>query len=310
MKAIQVDAFGGPQNLALREVTDLRPGDNEVLIDIMSTSVNPIDWKIVSGAMRSVIPVPLPFTPGADAAGTVIAVGRDVTTFAPGDEVMGFIGIAGGYATRAAVSAERLARKPGKVPLTEAGAIPTVALTAWQALFEHGGLRAGQKILIHAAAGGVGSVAVQLAALAGAEVIGTASGANLDYVRSLGAATVIDYGAEDFSRRVAGADMVLDLVGGYTQDQSWSVLKPGGVLVSCVSQPDISRGRASGAEGKRFSTRPDGNQLAEIAALYASGKLRTQVDSVFPLDEASHAMSRSMTRHAKGKVIIQMANQR
>lgn len=310
MKAIQVDAFGGPQNLVLREVADPLPGDNEVLVDIMSTSVNPIDWKIVSGAMRSVIPVPLPFTPGADAAGTVIAVGRNVTTFAPGDEVMGFIGIAGGYATRAAVSSERLARKPGNVPLTEAGAIPTVALTAWQALFEHGSLRAGQKILIHAAAGGVGSVAVQLAALAGAEVIGTASGANLDYVRSLGATTVIDYGAEDFSRQVAQADMVLDLVGGYTQEQSWSVLKPGGVLVSSVSQPDIVRGRASGAEGKRFSTRPNGKQLAEIAALYASGKLRTQVDSVFPLDEASHAMSRSMTRHAKGKVIIQMANQR
>ncbi|MFJ4294148.1 NADP-dependent oxidoreductase [Cupriavidus sp. NPDC089707] len=309
MKAILVDAFGGPETMTLREVADHRPGDNEVLVDIASTSVNPIDWKIVSGAMRSVIPVPLPFTPGVDAAGTVIAVGRNVTTFAPGDEVMGFIGILGSYATRAVVSAERLARKPGNVPLTEAGAIPAVTLTAWQALFEHGGLRAGQRILIHAAAGGVGSAAVQLAALAGAEVVGTASRANLDYVRSLGAATVIDYGAEDFARRVVEADMVLDLVGGYTQEQSWSVLKPGGILVSSVSQPDILRGRASGAEGIRFSTRPDGKQLSEIAALYESGKLRTQVDSVFPLNEASHAMTRSMTRHARGKVIIKVANQ-
>jgi NADPH:quinone reductase-like Zn-dependent oxidoreductase len=308
MKAIQVEAFGGPEALVLREVDDPRPGDKEVLVDIASTSVNPIDWKIVSGAMRNMIPLPLPFTPGVDAAGTVVAVGRNVTAFVPGDEVMGYIGIVGGYATRAVVNAERLARKPRNVAFAQAGGIPAVALTAWQALFEHGGLRAGQKILIHAAAGGVGSIAVQLAAQAGAEVIGTASSANFDHVRSLGATEVIDYSAEDFVKKVSDADVVLDLVGGDTQDRSWSVLRSGGVLVSTISQPDTSHGGGRGVAGKWFATRPDGKQLSEMAAWYESGKLRTTVDSVFSLREASQAMARSLTRHVRGKVVLLTEN--
>lgn len=308
MKAIQVDAFGGPEALVLREVDDPRPADNEVLIDIAATSVNPIDWKIVSGAMRNMIPLPLPFTPGVDAAGTVAAVGRNVTAFEPGDEVMGYIGISGGYATRAVVNAERLARKPGNVTFAQAGGISTVALTAWQALFEQGGLRAGHKILIHAAAGGVGSIAVQLAALAGAEVIGTASGANFDYLRSLGAADVIDYSAEDFAKRVSNADVVLDLVGGDTQDRSWSVLRSGGVLVSTISQPDTRHSGGRGIEGKWFATRPDGKQLSEMAAWYESGKLRTTVDSVYSLGEASQAMAKSLAKHVRGKVVLLTEN--
>lgn len=307
MKAIRVAAYGGPHSLVLQELDDPRPGDDEVLIDVAATSVNPIDWKIVSGAMQAFIPLPLPLTPGVDAAGTVVAVGRNVTTLAPGDEVLGFIGIVGGYATRAVVEAGRLARKPKHLGFLEAASIPAAGLTAWQALHEHGKLQAGQKVLIHAAAGGVGSAAVQLANLAGAQVIGTASAANRGYLRELGAAEVIDYTAEDFATKVAGIDLVLDLVGSDTQQRSWPVLKRGGVLVSTVSPPDARRAQEAGAAGKHFATRSDGAQLHTLASLYASGKLRAEIDATYPLADAGEAMAKSMARHVRGKVVIQTA---
>ncbi|WP_027211381.1 NADP-dependent oxidoreductase [Burkholderia sp. WSM2232] len=308
MKAIRVAAYGGPESLELQDIEEPPVGDEEVLIDVASTSVNPVDWKIVTGMMKGFIPLPLPFTPGVDVAGTVAALGRNVTGLAVGAEVFGFIGITGGYATRAVSSADRLALKPKNVGFLEAGGIPATALTAWQALHEHGGLRAGQRVLIHGAAGGVGSVAVQLARIAGAEVIATASARNLEYVKSLGASTVIDYAANDFERNASDVDIVLDLVGGDTQTRSWSVLRRGGTLVSTVSLPDASRGADVGAIGKRFATRPDGEQLSVLASLYESGQLRTEIDSVYPLVRAGEALAKSMAGHVRGKVIIQATN--
>ncbi|NOV24488.1 NADP-dependent oxidoreductase [Cupriavidus necator] len=304
MKAIRVAAYGSPDRLTVAEVDDPVPGDNEVLIDVAAASVNPIDWKIVSGAMQAFIPLPLPFTPGVDAAGTVIAVGRHVTTLEPGDKVMGFIGIVGAFATRAVVEASRLARKPESVSFAEAAALPAASLTAWQALQEHGALRAGQAVLIHGAAGGVGSAAVQLAKLAGARVIGTGSARNRDYVQSLGADAFIDYRAEDFSKRVSRVDLVLDLIGGETQDRSWSVLKSGGTLVSTVARPDSARAQGAQANGRHFATRSDGPLLEKLAALHAAGDLRTHIDSVFPLSYAGHALGHSMSGHVRGKVVL------
>lgn len=306
MKAIRVAAYGSPDRLTLAEVDDPVPGDNEVLIDVAAASVNPIDWKIVSGAMQAFIPLPLPFTPGVDAAGTVIAVGRHVTTLKPGDKVMGFIGVVGAFATRAVVEASRLARKPDSMSFAEAAAIPAASLTAWQALQEHGALRAGQAVLIHGAAGGVGSAAVQLAKLAGARVIGTGSARNRDYVQSLGADAFIDYRAEDFSKRVSRVDLVLDLIGGETQDRSWSVLKPGGTLVSTVARPDSARAQDAQANGRHFATRSDGPLLEKLAALHAAGDLRTHIDSVFSLSDAGHALAHSMSGHVRGKVVLDM----
>ncbi|CAJ0857605.1 Quinone oxidoreductase 1 [Ralstonia mannitolilytica] len=304
MKAIQVAAYGSPDKLTLAELDDPVPGDNEVLIDVAAASVNPIDWKIVSGAMKAFIPLPLPFTPGVDAAGTVIAVGRNVTALKCGDEVMGFIGIVGAYAMRVVVEASRLARKPASLDFTSAAAIPAASLTAWQALHEHGALRAGQSVLIHGAAGGVGSAAVQLARLAGAYVIGTASGANGDYVKSLGATEFIDYRADDFAKRVAGVDLVLDLIGGETQAKSWSVLKPGGTLVSTVAKPDLARAHEAQATGRHFATRSDGPLLENVAALHASGEMRVHIESVFPLFEAGRALDLSRAGHVRGKVVL------
>ncbi|MGE6494829.1 NADP-dependent oxidoreductase [Cupriavidus metallidurans] len=307
MKAIRVAAYGGLDAMTLAKLDDPVPGDDEVLIDVAAAAVNPIDWKIVSGAMKAFIPLPLPFTPGVDAAGTVLAVGRNVSTLAPGDEVMGFIGIVGAYASRIVVDPARLARKPARLSFTNAAATPAATLTAWQALHEHGELRKGQSVLIHAAAGGVGSAAVQLAKLAGAHVIGTASAGNREYVQSLGAAEVIDYHATDFAKRVSDVDLVLDLVGGTTQARSWSVLKRGGILVSTVSKPDTQRGNEAQATGKHFATRSDGPQLAALGALHASGDLRIHIDSVFSLPEARHALARSMSGHVRGKVVLDMA---
>lgn len=307
MKAIQVTGYGSPSGMTLVEADDPVPGDNEVLIDIAAASVNPIDWKIVSGAMRAFIPLPLPFTPGVDAAGTVIAVGRNVTRLKPGDEVMGFIGIVGAFATRAVVDATRLARKPASLAFAEAAAIPAATLTAWQALHEHGGLQAGQSVLIHGAAGGVGTAAVQLAKLAGAHVIGTGSAQSREYVASLGADAFIDYRTEDFAARVSGLDLVLDLIGGETQERSWSVLKPGGTLVSTVARPDAARAKGTQATGRHFATRSDAPQLEKLATLHASGDLRTQIDSVFVLSDVSQALDHSKGGHVKGKVVVAVA---
>lgn len=307
MKAIRVAAYGSPETLSLAEVDDPVPGDDQVLIDVAAASVNPIDWKIVSGAMQAFIPLPLPFTPGVDAAGTVVAVGRNVTAWAPGDEVLGFIGIVGAYASKIVVDASRLARRPSRLSFHEAAAIPAATLTAWQALYEHGDLRPGQKVLIHAASGGVGSAAVQLARLAGAHVIATASAANHDYVRDLGAKQVIDYRAGDFARQVSDVDLVLDLMGGDTQARSWEVLKPGGLLVSTVSNPAATRGAEAKGQGRHFATRSDGTQLAALAALYARGDLRVRIDEAVPLAQAGLALARSMGGHARGKLVLDVS---
>jgi len=308
MKAIRVAAYGDPGVMQLRDVDIPVPGDDEVLIEIKASAVNPIDWKIVTGAMQRFIPLPLPFTPGVDAAGVVVEVGRNVTTLRAGDEVLGFIGIVGAYATHAVVAADKLARKPASIDFDTAASIPAAALTAWQALHEHGRVQQGDKVLIHAAAGGVGSAAVQMAALTGARVIGTASARNRDHVLRLGAEDVIDYNAGDFTKQVSDADLVLDLVGGDTQDRSWSVLRRGGRMVSTVSQPDAMRAREIGGEGMRFSTRSDGRLLSDIVALYEAGRLSNRIDSIFALADAGDAMRKSMTQHVRGKVVIRTAD--
>lgn len=304
MKAIRAYAYGGPEVLTLEDLPDPVPGDGEVLIDVAASGVNPVDWKILEGRMKAFLPLPLPYIPGVEVSGTISALGAGVTGFAVGDEVFGFIGIVGGYATRVVASVDRLALVPKKLPRLDAAGVPATALTAWQALHEHAGVKPGQRVLIHGAAGGVGSMAVQLARIAGANVIGTASSGNLDYVSRLGAAQVIDYRTESFEQIVSSVDIVLDLVGGDTQDRSWSLLKPGGVLVSPVSPPDAERARAAGVLAKHFATRSDGKQLTAIAAHFDSSELVAEVEAVFPLSHAAEALKKNLTRHARGKVVL------
>lgn len=303
MKAIRVEQYGQPEGLTLQELPSPVPEHGEVLIAVAGSGVNPIDWKVLSGAMKAFIPLPLPYTPGVEVAGRIKAIGNDVEGFAIGDEVFGFINIVGGYATEVVASADRLAHRPHRLSALQASGVPAVALTAWQALHEHAHIMPGQRVLIHGAAGGVGSMAVQMARIAGATVIATASARNHDYLRQLGATQLIDYNQTAFEHVVDPVDVVLDLVGDDTQTRSWSVLKPGGVLVSPVSPPDASRAEAAQARGKHFATRSDGAQLKKIASLFDTGELEIEVEAL-PLSQAADALRQSQGRHTRGKLVL------
>ncbi|TWI57412.1 NADPH:quinone reductase-like Zn-dependent oxidoreductase [Pseudomonas duriflava] len=303
MKAIRVAQYGQPEGFMFKELPSPVPGKGEVRIEVAGSGVNPIDWKVLSGAMKAFIPLQLPYTPGVEVAGRVAAVGEEVSGFAVGDEVFGFINIVGGYATEVVASADRLAHRPSRLTALQASGVPAAALTAWQALHEHAQIKPGQRVLIHGAAGGVGSMAVQIARIAGATVIATASTRNHSYLRELGASVVVDYSQTLFETVVEPVDVVLDLVGSDTQTRSWSVLKPGGVLVSPVSPPDAKHAEAVGATGKHFATRSDGTQLKAIAALFEKGELVIEVE-VLPLSHAEGALRKSWGRHTRGKLVL------
>lgn len=217
--------------------------------------------------------------------------------------MFGFIGIVGGYATQVVAPAERLARVPRSLSNLQASGVAAAALTAWQALYEQAALKPGQTVLIHGAAGGVGSMAVQLARNTGATVIATASTRNHAYLEALGANQLIDYHLQSFEKVVSGVDVVLDLIGGETQARSWQVLKPGGVLVSPVSAPDPELGRVHAVQTKHFATRPDGSQLSVIAELFDAGSLTIEVET-FALSQARHAVEKSMAGHTRGKIVL------
>lgn len=306
MKAIRVYEYGSSDVLTLEDIADPVAGAGEVLIDVASAGVNRIDWKILSGAMQAFIPLPLPFTPGVEVAGTVIAVGQGVSAFKSGDEVFGFINIIGGYATKAVAPVAKLALKPRSLSVLQAGAVPAAALTAWQALTEHADVQARQKVLIHAAAGGVGSMAVQIAKYLGAEVYATASAHNHAYLKDLGADYTIDYTTQAFDELVSGIDVVLDLVGGETQARSFKVLKKNGVLVSPVSLPSMSLANDFGVTPVNFATRSDGQQLALIAELFEKGHLKVDVEA-YPLSDAKTAMAKSMGRRLRGRLVLDTA---
>jgi NADPH:quinone reductase-like Zn-dependent oxidoreductase len=303
MKAIRVYEYGNPEVLQLEEVADPVAGAGEVLIEVAGAGVNPIDWKVLSGAMKAFIPLPLTFTPGVEVSGKVIATGPGVNEFKLGDEVFGFINIVGGYASKAVAPVAKLAHKPQSLNALEAGAVPATALTAWQALTEHAGVQRRQKVLIHAAAGGVGSMAVQIAKYLGAEVIATASAGNHAYLKQLGADHVIDYTAQAFEERASEVDVVLDLVGGDTQNRSFRVLKRGGLLVSPVSAPSMTLANDYGVTPINFATRSDGAQLALIAELFDRGHLSVDVE-VFALSEAQRALEKSLSRRGHGRLVL------
>jgi NADPH:quinone reductase-like Zn-dependent oxidoreductase len=307
MKAIRVYAYGSPEGLLLEDIAAPVAGAGEVLIDVAGAGVNPIDWKVLSGAMQAFIPLPLPFTPGIEVAGTVVALGTGVTEFAVGDEVFGFINIVGGYATQAVAQASKLALKPRTLSALQAAAVPASALTAWQALTEHAVVQPHQKVLIHAAAGGVGSMAVQIAKYLGAEVYATASARNHEYVKALGADHLIDYSTQVFEEQVGKVDVVLDLVGGDTQQRSFAVLKKHGVLVSPVSAPNASLANDHDVTAINFAARSDAQQLAHIGELFDQGRLSVTVEA-YPLSAAKAAIEKSLGRHLQGRLVLDTAH--
>jgi NADPH:quinone reductase-like Zn-dependent oxidoreductase len=309
MKAVRVHEYGGPEVLKYENAPRPRPVAGEVLVRIHAAGVNPMDWKIRSGFFKDVIAYPMPMIPGWDVSGVVEATGSNVTRLKRGDEVYGQPDVVrnGTYAEFVVVPESELALKPTSIDHVHAASVPIAAMTAWQGLFDVGGLRTGQKVLIHGAAGGVGSFAVQLARWKGAFITATASGRNQEFLRNLGADQAIDYEKTRFDRFVCDVDLVFDTIGGDTLKHSWKVLKKGGILVSTVETPSAEEAAAHGVRAAMVSMQVDPAQLAEIAELVDAGMLRPIVEAVFPLKEARHAQELSQTGHARGKIVLKVA---
>ncbi|HET8849729.1 MAG TPA: NADP-dependent oxidoreductase [Marinobacter sp.] len=312
MRHVIYDRFGERDVLQVVESPLPEPGEGEVLIRIHGAGLNPIDWKTRKGlgfAARQ-IENRLPWTPGYDAAGEVIAVSDDVTTLAPGDRVMGMIGFpgnGGGYAQYAVARADELAIVPEELDLVTAGGVPLAALTAWQALFEMARLESGQKILIHAGAGGVGHFAVQFALERGAHVIATASPSNRDFLAELGVHEVIDYHTADVTEECYGLDVVLDLIGGETGKRSLQTLAESGVLVTIptvTADEIVSAAEAMGLRAHGMTVRPDVFHLEEIAELIEDGDVKVHIDQAFPLDQVADAHERLEGGHVRGKLVL------
>jgi NADPH2:quinone reductase len=310
MKAIRVHQLGEPEVLVLEDVdVPPAPAAGEVSIRVEAAGVNPVDCKMRRRPAPPAWGLTLPFIPGWDVAGVVQEVGPGGGAFKPGDEVFGMIAFphpGRTYAEVTVAAAADLAARPAGLDAVHAAAVPLAALTAWQALFDAGALAAGQRVLIHAAAGGVGHFAVQLAKWRGAHVIGTASGRNVDFVLGLGADEVIDYTRTPLGGAVADLDLVLDPVGGEARAQSWALLKPGGLLLSIVGEPDRETAAAHGVRGQGVFVHTSGSQLGEIAALLAAGTLSPQVDRVYPLSDAAAAHHQVEGGHVRGKVVLQV----
>jgi len=311
MKAVRVHNYGGPEVLRFEDSPRPTPGSGELLIRVHAASVNPIDWKIRAGYLKDHIPLPLPFIPGWDVSGVVEAVGSGATTFKKGDEVYARPDVTahgfGAYAEYVVVKDIETALKPKSIDHVHAATIPVGAVTAWRALFDAAGLKEGQKILIHGAAGGVGSFAVQLAKWKGAYVIGTASTRNQAFLRQLGVDEPIDYEKTEFEDVVHDVDVVFDAIGGDTQKRSWKTLNRGGILVSIVGLPSEDEAANHGVRSAFVSAHGGSSLLAELATLVDSGKIRPMVETVMPLSEARHAHELNETGHARGKIVLQVA---
>lgn len=302
MKAIQIKEYGDESILEYTEVERPKPKDNEILVKIHAASVNPIDWKIREGRGKA-LGMQLPLILGADFAGTVEEIGLEITKLKKDDEVYGKI-LVGCYAEYVIVKETELGRKPNNLDYNEAAAIPMGALTSWQAIFETAKLESGQKILIHAASGGVGSMAVQLAKAKGAYVIGTASAKNEKFVKNLGANEFVDYTKTNSEEVVKDVDVVFDTVGGATLERSYQVLKKGGFLVTIVEKPSQELAEKHSVTAQHIASQPNPKQFEEITQLIEQNKIKPYVEKVFSLSEAKEAQILSKEGHTRGKLIL------
>ncbi|MFF3446149.1 NADP-dependent oxidoreductase [Streptomyces sp. NPDC002667] len=309
MYAVRGHRRGGPEELIYEVAPKPVPGHGDVLVEVRAASVTPgeLDWDATwtdgldGGRPR------LPVVPSKEVSGVVAELGHGVSGLRPGEAVYGLIpftrdGAAAEYVT---VPAAVLAAKPGSLDHERTAALPLAGLTAWQALVTHAGVTPGQRVLVHGGAGGVGSFAVQVAAALGAEVTATAADRDTDFVRGLGAATVIDYAGQRFEDEVKDADVVLDTVGGDVQARSWQVLRPGGVLVSVVAPPEPPEG--TDARAVYFVVEPDRAGLEELNALVEEGRLIPQVDRIVPLETAPGAYAALEREHRRGKIVLRVS---
>ena len=316
MKAVYYEAFGGVDQLKVGEVATPDPADNEVQIEVAFTSVNPVDWKIREGYLKEVFDCEFPLIPGWDVSGRVSAIGSKVENFKEGDSVYAYCRKPlvkwGTYAEYVCMEAEHVAPKPKSLSFAQAAAIPLVTLTAWQALFDYAKITDGQSVLIHAGAGGVGSMAIQLAKDAGATVYTTASAGNHEYVAELGANVAIDYISEDFVAKMRelepeGVDVVFDCAGPDALDRSYDLLKKDGYLLTITSPMDKERVDSLGIQGACIMVRPNGIQLASISQLLDEGTLQApEVHAHRLFDDYAEATKASQEGHVRGKLVLQV----
>src|ERR1700689_4355936 len=266
IRKMRIHSFGDSAVLQVDTVELSLPDASQVLVSVKAASVNPVDFKIRSGKYPAVKEDRLPYTLGRDVSGVVEKCGAQATQFKIGDEVFGIVGMGGGgYAQKVALDQYAIARKPAGLDHVHAAAIPLAGQTAWQGLFRHGGLAAGQSVLIHGGSGGVGHFAIQFAKAKGARVLTTVSTDNVAFARTLGADIVIDYKTQRFEDHASDVDMVLDLIDGETRERSWPLLKRGGVLVTTLTDPPQDKAKEHGVRATRYTVEADGRELAEIA---------------------------------------------
>ncbi len=314
MKAVQINQYGGIEVLEINDIPKPTLNNGKILVEVYAASINPIDYKIRSGALKEWIPLEFPITLGGDFAGIVSEVGEEVRDFAVGDEVFGSAIVVGGgsgaFAQFSATKTSSAAIKPKNVDFVQAAALPLTGSSAIQALEEHIKLQKGQKILIHGGAGGIGTVAIQLGKALGAYVATTVSTNEMDYVKSLGADEVIDYKQKNqkFEEILKDFDAVFDTVGGDVTNKSFKVLKKGGIIVSMLGQPNEELAKEFEVTAIGQNTKTNAEHLKRLAELVDSGKIKTHIDKEFTLDQVKEAFTYQEQNHPKGKVVLLSAH--
>jgi NADPH:quinone reductase-like Zn-dependent oxidoreductase len=309
MKAVVAHEYGPPEVLKFEEVPRPEPKEDEALVRVIASSVNPADPLTLSGKYAREFGTHLPLIPGYDIAGVVEQTGAKIKSLKRGDAVYGYPTFGGGWAEYVAVKEWEVAPKPASLSFAAAAAVPMGALTAWQALVTTAQLHAGQTILIHGGSGGVGSFAIQIAKARGARVIATASTANQDLLKELGADVAIDYTKTKFEEGAREVDAVLDPIGRETLARSYGVVKKGGIVMSLVARPDPVELEKRGIRGAAMSVHPEAADLTEIAHLIDAGKLKSTVTQVLPLRDAIAAQKQAATHHTRGKIVLRVAEE-
>jgi NADPH:quinone reductase-like Zn-dependent oxidoreductase len=309
MKAVVAHEYGAPEGLKYEDAPRPEPKENELLVRVIACGVNPADPLVISGRLAKEFGTHLPLIPGYDVAGVVEATGAKVTKFKKGDAVYGYALFGGGWAEYAVLAENEAALKPKSVTFIEAAAVPMGALTAWQGLVDAAKLSAGQTVVIHGGSGGVGSFAIQIAKAKGAKVIATASTANQDLLKQLGADVTIDYTKTQFEDVAKDVDVVFDTVGRDTLARSYPIVKKGGIVTTIVARPDPAQLEKFGIRGTSISSHPDGNELAEITKLIEAGKIKPVVGQVMPLTDAIKASQQAETHHTRGKIVLKIAEE-
>jgi NADPH:quinone reductase-like Zn-dependent oxidoreductase len=310
MKAVVIHAYGGSEVLKLEEVSRPQPKEDEILIRVVAASINPVDVAIREGYLAELVGK-FPLIPGMDAAGVVEKTGSKVTKFKKGDQVFAFFTLAaeGGYAEFVVAKEDEAAAKPRMVSYAQAAAAGAAGSTAWEALVDTARLSAGQTVLIHGGSGGVGHFAIQIAKARGAKVLATASSANQDFIKELGADVAIDYTKAKFEDIAKNVDVILDAVGRDTLERSYGVVKKGGIIVSIVDEPKQAALDAHGIRGVTLRCTPKAGVLEELARLMDAKKITPVVSQTFPLTEVANAQQQIATRHTRGKIVFHVADE-